>query len=180
MSLQQSFDASQTWDMNSLQAQTITKLISEMIDLDNQPFLISEDLGFVRLMKHLAPRYHLPSRHHFSDTVIPNLVERAEAAVGKMLENAKHFSFTSDIWTFSHTNDSFISLTGHWIDEQDTKASHQSIVLKFLPWQLLVHLKLKMEDSGSVIRNQAVISYAAKTKDTFTKSPWTSIAKQRW
>jgi UDP-N-acetylglucosamine 2-epimerase len=45
---------------------------------------------------------------------------------------------------------------------------------------LLVHLKLKMEDSGSVIRNQAVISYAAKTKDTFTKSPWTSIAKQRW
>ena len=116
--------------MNSPQAQHITKLIGEMIVLDNQPFLISEDLGFMRLIKHVAPRYHIPSRHHFSDTVIPNLVKRAEAAVAKMLEKAKHFSFTSDIWTCSHTNDSFISLTAHWIDEQETKVPRQSIVLK--------------------------------------------------
>ena len=130
MTLQQSIDAGKTWDMNSRQAQHITKLIGEMIALDNQPFLISEDLGFMRLMKHLAPRYHLPSRHHFSDTVIPNLVKRAEEAVAKMLEKAKHFSFTSDIWTCSHTNDSFISLTAHWIDEQETKAPRQAIVLQ--------------------------------------------------
>ena len=130
MSLQQSFDAGQTWDMNSHQAQTIMKLISEMIVLNNQPLLISKDLGFMYLMKHLALRYHLPSQHHFSDTVIPNLVERAEAAVGKMLEKAKHFSFTSDIWTCSCTNDSFISLMAHLIDEQETKIPCQSIVLR--------------------------------------------------
>ena len=130
MSLQQSIEAGQ--------AQHITKLIGEMIVLDNQPFLITEDLGFMRLMKHVAPRYHLPSRHHFSDTVIPNLVKRAEAAVTKMLEKAKHLSFTSDIWTCSHTNDAFISLTAHWIDEHETKVPRQSIVLqscKFLPWE---------------------------------------------
>ena len=78
-------------------------------------------------MKHVALRYHLHSRHHFSDTVIPNLVERAEAAVAKMLEKAKHFP---DIWTCSYTNDSFISLTAHWIDKQETKAPRQSIVLQ--------------------------------------------------
>ena len=130
ISLQQSIEAGQAWDMNSRQAQHITKLIGEMIVLDNQPFLITEDLGFMRLMKHVAPRYHLPSRHHFSDTVIPNLVKRAEAAVTKMLEKAKHFSFTSDIWTCSHTNDAFISLTAHWIDEHETKVPRQSIVLQ--------------------------------------------------
>jgi hypothetical protein len=130
MSLQQSIEAGQAWDMNSRQAQHITKLIGEMIVLDNQPFLITEDLGFMRLMKHVAPRYHLPSRHHFSDTVIPNLVKRAEAAVTKMLEKAKHLSFTSDIWTCSHTNDAFISLTAHWIDEHETKVPRQSIVLQ--------------------------------------------------
>ena len=47
-----------------------------------------------------------------------------------MLEKEKHFSFTSDIWTCSHTNDAFISLTAHWIDEHGTKVPHQSIVLQ--------------------------------------------------
>ena len=48
----------------------------------------------------------------------------------KMLEKAKHFPLTSDIWTCSYTNDSFISLTAHWIDKQETKAPRQSIVLQ--------------------------------------------------
>lgn len=130
MSLQQSIEAGRAWDMNSPQAQHITNLIGEMMVLDNQPFLIAEDLGFMRLIKHVAPRYQLPSRHHFSEKVIPNLVKRAEAAVAKMLEKAKHFSFTSDIWTCSHTNDAFISLTAHWIDEHEIKVPRKSIVLQ--------------------------------------------------
>ncbi|XP_028412932.1 zinc finger BED domain-containing protein 4-like [Dendronephthya gigantea] len=131
MSFEKSVEAGRTWDMNSRQAQHITKLIGEMIVLNNQQlFLIAEDLGFMHLMKHVAPRYHLASQHHFSDAVIPNLVKRAEAAVAKMLEKAKHFSFTSDIWTCSHNNDAFISLTAHWIDENETKFPRQSIVLQ--------------------------------------------------
>ena len=47
-----------------------------------------------------------------------------------MLEKAKHFSFTSDIWTCSHTNNAFSSLTAHWIDEHETKVPHQSIKLQ--------------------------------------------------
>ena len=82
------------------------------------------------LMKHLAPLYKLPSRHHFSDKVIPSLVLRAKAAVVKMLEKAKHFIFTSDIWTCSHTNDAYISLIAHWIDQPETKFPRQSIVLQ--------------------------------------------------
>ena len=130
MTLQESVEAGRAWEMDSPQAQHITNLIGEMMALDNQPFLIAEDLSFMRLMKHLAPRYKLPSPHHFSDKVIPSLVRRAKAAVVKMLEKAKHFSFTSDIWTCSHTNDAYISLIAHWIDQPETKFPRQSIVLQ--------------------------------------------------
>ena len=36
-----------------------------MIALDNQPFSITEDDGFIGLMAHLQPRYLIPSRHFF-------------------------------------------------------------------------------------------------------------------
>ncbi len=60
MSLQQSLEVSCTWDINSAPTQQITKLISEIIVLDNQPYVMDEDLGFVCLMKHIGPRYHIP------------------------------------------------------------------------------------------------------------------------
>jgi hypothetical protein len=113
MSLQQSLEVSCTWDINSAPTQQITKLISEIIVLDNQPYVMDEDMGFVCLMKHIGPRYHIPDWRHFSETVIPNLAKKAEATVSKLLDKADHVSFTSDIWTCSHNNDTFISLVFH-------------------------------------------------------------------
>lgn len=113
MSLQQSLLKQVERGISSAPAQKITKLISEMIVLDNQPFVMVEDLGFVRLMNHVAPRYHIPDQRHFSGTVIPNLVTKTEAAVSKLLKEVDHVSFTSDIWTCSHNNDTFISLSAH-------------------------------------------------------------------
>ena len=99
--MKESLEASHAWDINSPPAQLITNMKGDMMVLDNQPFMIAEDLGFVRLMKHVSPRYKIPSRHHFSETVIPKLVKRAETAVEKLLQGAEHISFTSDIWTCS-------------------------------------------------------------------------------
>jgi hypothetical protein len=129
MTLQQSFEASRAWDINSAPAHKITKLICEMMVLDNQLFVMVEDLGFVRLMNHIAPRYHIPDRRYFSGTVIPNLVAKAEAAVSKCLNEADHVSFTSDIWTCSHNNDTFISLSAHWIGKNIANHPRLSFVL---------------------------------------------------
>jgi galactitol-specific phosphotransferase system IIB component len=130
MSIQTSFDRARVWDINSRPAEKITQLIGEMMALDNQPFLMVEDLGFQRLMKHLAPCYSLPSRFHFSDTVIPNLFKRAKKAIADKLnvdESNQSISFTTDIWTCQHTNHSYISLSAHWVS--DAVPSMQSFVL---------------------------------------------------
>ena len=115
ISVKDSFEAGISWDLNSAPARRISNLIGEMIALDNQPFILVEDLGFVRLMN-VCPKYKMPSRQYFSDTVIPDLVKRAETAVEKLLRNARDISFTSDIWTCSYNNNGFISLTDHWVD----------------------------------------------------------------
>ena len=38
------------WDINDARAQQIRKFVMEMIALDNQPFSLVEDIGFVRLL----------------------------------------------------------------------------------------------------------------------------------
>ena len=129
MSLKESFDARVGWDFDSAPAKHVSKLIGEMIAVDNQPFMLVEDLGFLRLMNKVCPEYKVPSRHYFSDTVVPELVKRAETAVGTFLENVTDISFTSDIWTCSHNNNAFISLTGHWVDWQK-QVARQSFVLQ--------------------------------------------------
>lgn len=117
LTLQSSFDASKQWDKNSVKSMTVTKLIGEMIALDNQPFSIVEDIGFVRLLKHAFPNYQIPSRIDLSSNVIPDLYTRARSVVLRRLENSQSCSFTTDVWTCKHTNNSFISLSVHFIDE---------------------------------------------------------------
>ena len=48
----------------------------------------------------LPPRHRIPDQCYFSERVIPNLVTKAEAAVSKLLKEADHVSFTSDLWTY--------------------------------------------------------------------------------
>lgn len=94
--------------------------------VDNQPFLLAEDIGFLRLIGHLTPRYKVPSRFHFSDKVIPNMTTRVENAIEQLIADCPWLSFTSDIWTCQHTNDSYISMATHWIDERATKNPRMS------------------------------------------------------
>ena len=131
MAIQTSFDKARVWDINSGPAKEITRLIGEMMALDNQPFLMVEDMGFHRLMRHLGPSYPLPSRFHFSEKVKPDLYERAKKAIADKLknldENNPNISYTTDIWTCKHTNDSYISLSAHWVS--DTVPAMQPFVL---------------------------------------------------
>ena len=103
MSLQQSLEASRAWDINSAPAQKITKLICEMIVLDNQPFVMVEDIGFVRLMNHVAPRYHIPDRRHFSGSVIPDLVTKAQRLLCQSYSKKLTMCLSHQIFGLVHT-----------------------------------------------------------------------------
>ena len=43
--------------------------------------------------------------------------QKLTSDIYKLLENSSNFSFTTDIWTNSKTNTSYLSLTAHWLNE---------------------------------------------------------------
>ena len=58
-----------------------------MIALDNQPFSMVQDEGFVRLMKHLKCKYPIPNRCTMSNKIIPNIYEVSRDLIMTMLTN---------------------------------------------------------------------------------------------
>ena len=106
----ESFASRQTWNINDHRSKAIKEKIMKMMTLDNEPFSIVEDDGFIDLMAHLQLRYMPPSPRYFSDTMLPQVYDSVKALVEKELvgPNGKHVSFTSDIWTCSKSKEIFI------------------------------------------------------------------------
>lgn len=117
MSLEESFAQKKIWDINDHRALPIHQKIMKMIAIDNQPFTIVEDQGFIELLAHLQPKYMIPSRRYFSEVMLPKAYEDVKSQISAELDpqNAPHLSFTSDVWTSPHSVESFISLTCHWL-----------------------------------------------------------------
>ena len=94
-----------------------------MMALDLQPLSIVSDVGFIRLFNTLEPRYKLPSRHYFTQNVIPQMKQSIDLQIAELIKNVHYFSFTMDIWSTSLNNQSLISLPAHWIDDSCARRS---------------------------------------------------------
>ena len=86
-----------------------------MICADLQPFSVVEDDGFRRLMKHLAPRYEIPSGKNFSRVVIPEIFNKILNSIRFLLADATALALTVDIWT-SDSTDSYIGIVAHTLN----------------------------------------------------------------
>lgn len=77
--------------------------------------------GFQRLIGKLQPCYKLPGRTYFTKTVIPELYEKCKLTILESLTEIKWISLTTDMWTSDVNYESYISLTGHWVDKSFEK-----------------------------------------------------------
>ena len=98
----------------------LDRKIAEMICVDHQPYIFVEREGFRRVLQAADPKYNIPSDKYFRTTVIPDMAEKVRGKVADIIANHKDnngtkFSFTTDIWS-SRANDSYISLTCHFVD----------------------------------------------------------------
>ena len=123
-------DKLRQWDINDVRAQRIHRLVAEMIALDTQPFSVVEDVGFVRLVKTLEPRYTLPSRKYLVEKILPTVHRDLMSKVREKIEKVIYFSFTTDAWSASAGTASLLSLTAHWLMDDFTR---QSAVLHVQP-----------------------------------------------
>lgn len=96
----------------------MTRKIAKMVCHDMQPLSILDDEGFRDLLKVAEPRYVIPSRKTMTNNIIPDMYNHRRQQIKAELSSDKMvgLALTTDGWT-SCTNQSYVSFTGHIIDE---------------------------------------------------------------
>ena len=117
LTLKESEDRSRVWATSDPRAVHISTKIGEMIALDCQPFFLVDDVGFVRLVNALEPRYKMVSRKYITETILPQIHSNTLSKVKDEITEAKWISCTSDIWSTEISSDSLLSLTAHWLTQ---------------------------------------------------------------
>jgi len=105
-----------TWPMSSSKHKAVERKILKMMVTDFRPFSIVDSPGFFELCAHLESRFEMPCRSTFRRRIGP-LYREFRQNVQTDLDKAKYVATTSDIWTDSTSNYTFISLSGHYLDE---------------------------------------------------------------
>lgn len=64
------------WEKDGEKTLLINKSIMEFIACDIQPLSVVENIGFIRLISQLQPKYNIPSRFYFTNNLMPDLVDK--------------------------------------------------------------------------------------------------------
>lgn len=120
------------WDINHPASVELHYAIGKMIAIDNQPYSFVEDEGFRNVMYKAQPQYQIPSREYFKQNILPKMYEDCREKIRALISSSDYISLTTDIWTNSATNDSFISLTSH-ITDKDFNYRHAVLNAQHFP-----------------------------------------------
>lgn len=164
VTLEHAIGQAQKYSFDHPRSRLLHRAIGEMVCVDCLPMYIVEKPGFRRLVHAMEPRYTPCSRNYLSQTLIPNMYERVRNCVFKLVDVVPYVSITTDLWS-SQAQDSYLSLTGHWIDdswerkegcfhaqpfnERHTGEHIKNIVTGCVEkWQLAGKLHLVLRDNG--------------------------------
>ncbi|MEW8546527.1 MAG: hAT transposon family protein [Candidatus Thiodiazotropha sp.] len=122
--LTQCFSSQAKLSFHSDKAMEITQAIGEHLVLDLRPISSVESKSFRNILSKAEPRYSVPSRTYFKDTLIPKLYEKTKADIVKELKEAKGgVSITTDCWTSSAT-ESYMTVTAHFVSKENELKSY--------------------------------------------------------
>ena len=149
-----------------------------MIALDNHPFSLVEDVGFLCLMQQLELRYSVPSRKYVTEVVIPRIAVGLMNEVQKLLKEVVWFSFTTDIWSTGVSSNSLLSLTAHWFSDLFERSavlhagpihgSHTGEVLCEHYKRMLAKWKIKESQVHLMVRDNAANMIKAMKDGSFS------------
>ena len=118
VTLQQFSHLTQPFNNDHPKQQSMTKKLAKMICCDLQPLSVVENEGFRELLRVAEPRYVIPSRKTITNEIIPQFYEETRKQIKSELGSTSMVSLalTTDGWS-SCTNQSYLSYTGHFVDE---------------------------------------------------------------
>ena len=136
-----------------------------------QPLHIIDEPSFRYLMLRAEPRFKLPHRTHFTDKVIPEKYEKVRLEVMEQLESVENCTITTDLWTATYQNRSYISFTVHFVDSNfklqshclqtlEVTSDHSANSLKEVLTSLLQSWKITGKVCGAITDNASNITNA--------------------
>ena len=93
----------------------MVEAIGNFIVCDMQPLSVVKNAGFKQLMYIAKPRFKVPFRTYFTNTVIPDMYTCKRVKTENVLSSVQYCSVTTDFWTVQHSARSYISLTVHCV-----------------------------------------------------------------
>ena len=94
----------------------LNQYLVDMVALDMQPFSIVSDKGFQNFVNKLDNRYKLPSQNTLKNNLLPQRYEEIKNKLLNTLSGVQFLALTTDCWTSSYSNDSYITVTCHFVD----------------------------------------------------------------
>jgi hypothetical protein len=83
---------------------------------DLQPFSVVENVYFKKMINTLDPRYRIPDRHKVKNYIIEMFEEKHKSIKNYIEKVSGKISITTDMWTSTLNNESFLGITIHYID----------------------------------------------------------------
>ena len=124
------FEITNPYKKDDPKLKTLNDKLLKWIIFEQQSFDVVEEEFFVELVAELNPQYKLPCRQSIS-TWVNSFYEQQKEVVKQMFnEFPNKVSLTTDAWTSTTTNQGYLGVTAHWID-QDWKM--KKILLDFIP-----------------------------------------------
>ena len=140
-----------------------------MMCTDPQPMSEVENCGFKNVLKKARPKYKMPSRTYFSNTILPDIYERSVRKIKEAISEPSFISFTTVILIFrpDNNNEIFISLTAHWVSNefefkylylysQALPGSHTAQNIAIQMKKMLENWEISSEKIHAVLRDNAV------------------------
>ena len=120
VTLYDSIEKSTPLSRSSPRHKQLVEAVGAFIVEDLRPVAIVDGKGFTKLMKVAEPRFTIPSRTYFSQTVLPAHYVDAKKKVEALLSTTQYCSITTDVWTAKYQTRGYLSLTCHFIDNEWT------------------------------------------------------------
>ena len=130
-SISSSFAHSQPYGHQSKRWKELNEAIAYFFCKDGLPVYTVEKAGFQSMLKTLDSRYEIPSRAHFSRSVIPDMYASTKKKVAQKIAGVSFFAATTDIWS-SIGLTPYMSFTLHFINE-DWELQSLALSASFLP-----------------------------------------------
>jgi hypothetical protein len=111
---EQKSNALEPWS-NALQKEKHILLVNWII-VDQQPFTVVENPGFIKYMLAIQPRYKLPSRHTLKKMILSKFKTGRKEIFNYLQQSTSKISLTMDMWT-SISALGILAVTAHFIND---------------------------------------------------------------